>query len=73
MCQKIKNKTEILVKKLKLSKVLEKLKVHLIMNFIINLPLVAGNNAILVVCNILWQPLVTKTNDYTASKSLKWI
>ena len=43
------------------------------MNFIINLPLVAGNNAILVVCNILWQPLVTKTNDYTASKSLKWI
>jgi len=22
---------------------------------------------------VLWQPLVTKTDDYTASKSLKWI
>ena len=53
MCQKIKNRTEILAEKLKLSEVLEKLWTHLIVDFITKLPLVAGKNTILVVCNRL--------------------
>ena len=51
--QRMKNRTEILVGKLKLSKVLEKLQTYLTVDFITKLPLVAGKNAILVVCNRL--------------------
>ena len=39
--------------KLKLSKVLEKLWTHLMVDFITKLPVVAGKDAILVVCNRL--------------------
>ena len=46
MCQRIKNKTEIPVEKLKLSRVLEKLWTYLIVDFITNLPLVAGKDEI---------------------------
>ena len=53
MCQRMKNRTETLAKKLKLSKVLEKLWIHLMVDFITKLLLVAGKNAILVVCNKL--------------------
>ena len=41
--------------KLKLSEVLEKLWTHLMVDFIIKLPLVAGKNTILVVCNRLFK------------------
>jgi len=44
---------EVPVKKLKLSKVLEKLWTHLTVNFITKLLLVAGKDIILVVCNRL--------------------
>ena len=53
MCQRMKNWTEALVKKLKLSEISKKLWIYLIIDFITKLLLVAGNNAILVVCNKL--------------------
>jgi len=49
----MKNRIEKPVGKLKLSKVLEKLWTYLIVDFITKLPLVAGKDAILVVCNRL--------------------
>ena len=53
LCQRIKNRTEKVVEKLKLSKVPEKLWTHLMVDFIIKLPIVAGKDAILVVCDRL--------------------
>ena len=53
MCQRIKNRTEEIAGKLKLSEVLEKLWIYLIVDFIMKLLIVAGKNAILVVCNRL--------------------
>ena len=55
MCQRIKNRIEAPVKKLKLSKVLKKLWTHLMVNFITKLLLVAEKNAILVVYNKLFK------------------
>jgi len=52
-CQRMKNRTEEPVGKLKLSKVPEKLWTHLTVDFITKLPVVAGKDAILVVCNRL--------------------
>ena len=68
MCQRMKNKTEALTEKLKLSKVSEKPWTHLIIDFITKLPLVAGKNAILVVCNKLSKITysVTTTEETTA-------
>ena len=53
LCQRIKNRMEELVGKLKLSEVPEKLWLHLTVDFIMKLPVVAGKNAILVVCDQL--------------------
>ena len=53
ICQRIKNRMKVLVEKLKLSKVLEKLWIHLTVEFITKLLLVAGKDAILVVYNRL--------------------
>ena len=53
MCQRLKNQTETLVEKLKLSEVPEKLWTHLIVDFITKLSLVARKDAILVVCDRL--------------------
>ena len=47
--QRMKNKTEEMAEKLKLSKVPEKPWTHLIVDFIMKLPVVAGKNTILVV------------------------
>jgi len=49
----MKNRTEELVGKLKLSEVPEKPWMHLMVDFIIKLLVVAGKDAILVVCNRL--------------------
>ena len=51
MCQQMKNRTEVLVEKLKLSEILKRLWMHLIVDLITKLPVVAGKNTILVVCN----------------------
>jgi len=53
LCQRIKNRTEELVGKLKLSEVPMKPWSHLTVNFIIKLPVVAGKDAVLVVCDRL--------------------
>jgi len=55
VCQRMKNRMEELAEKLKLSKVLEKLWTHLTVDFITKLLVVAGKDAILVVCNRLFK------------------
>ena len=52
-CQRMKNRTEEPAGKLKLNKVPEKPWTHLMVDFIMKLPVVAGKDAILVVCNRL--------------------
>jgi len=51
----MKNRTKVLVGKLKLSEVSEKLWIHLMVNLITKLLLVAGKDAILVVYNRLFK------------------
>ena len=53
ICRRMKNRIEVLTGKLKLSEALEKLWIHLTVNFITKLLLVAGKDTILVVCNKL--------------------
>jgi len=53
LCQRIKNRTEEIAGKLKLSEVPEKPWTHLTVDFITKLPIVAGKDVILVVCNRL--------------------
>ena len=53
LCQRIKNTTEEPAGKLKLSEVLQKTWTHLTVDFITKLPVVAGKDAILVVCDRL--------------------
>jgi len=53
LCQRMKNKIEEVAGKLKLSEILEKPWTHLIVDFITKLPVVAGKDAILVVCDQL--------------------
>jgi len=56
--QRMKNRTEELAGKLKLSEVPQKTWTHLTVDFITKLPVVAGKDAILVVCDRLskmWQ------------------
>ena len=53
MCQRMKNRMEEVAGKLKLSKVPEKPWTHLTVDFITKLPVVAGKDAILVVCDRL--------------------
>jgi len=53
LCQRMKNRMEEVAGKLKLSEVPEKLWTHLTVDFITKLLVVAGKDAILVVCNRL--------------------
>jgi len=53
LCQKMKNRTEEPAGKLKLSEVPQKMWSHLTVDFITKLPVVAGKDAILVVCDRL--------------------
>jgi len=53
LCQRMKNRVEEPAGKLKLSEVPEKPWTHLIVDFIMKLPVVAGKDAILVVCDRL--------------------
>ena len=74
MCQRMKNRTEVLVGKLKLSEVLEKLWMYLIVNFITKLLLVAGKDIILVVYDKLSKitHFVTTTKG-TSAEELAWL
>jgi len=53
LCQRMKNRTEELAGKLKLSEVPEKPWMHLTVDFIMKLPMVVEKDAILVVCDRL--------------------
>jgi len=53
LCQRMKNRMEEVAGKLKLSEVPDKPWSHLITDFITKLPVVAGKDAILVVCDRL--------------------
>ena len=53
LCQRMKNRTEELAEKLKLSEVSQKTWTHLMVDFITKLLVVAGKDAILVVCDRL--------------------
>ena len=53
LCQRMKNRTEELAGKLKLSEVPKRPWLHLTVDFITKLPVVAGKNVILVVCDRL--------------------
>ena len=53
LCQRMKNRMEELAGKLKLSEILEKPWTHITVDFITKLPVVAGKDAILVVCDRL--------------------
>ena len=68
ICQRMKNRIEVLTGKLKLSEALEKLWIHLTVNFITKLLLVAGKDIILVVCNKLSKMthFVTTTEEISA-------
>ena len=68
LCQRIKNRTEEPVGKLKLSEAPKKPWLHLTVDFIMKLPVVAEKDAILVVCNRLSRMthLVAMTEGTTA-------
>ena len=53
ICQRIKNRTEVTIGKLMLNEVPEKLWIYLTVDFIMKLLVVAGKDAILVVCHRL--------------------
>jgi len=53
LCQRMKNRAEELAGKLKLSEVPQKMWTHLTVDFIMKLPVVAGKDAVLVVCDRL--------------------
>ena len=53
LCQQMKNRTEEVVGKLKLEEVPEKPWTHILVDFITKLLIVAGKDAILVVCDRL--------------------
>ena len=53
LCQRMKNRTEKLVGKLKLSEIPKKPWMYPMVNFITKLPVVAGKDAILVICDRL--------------------
>ena len=71
LCQRMKNRTEELAGKLKLSEVPEKLWTHLTVDFIMKLPMVAGKDAILVVCDRLSKMMYfVATTEGTSAKGL---
>ena len=53
LCQRMKNRMEEPAEKLKLSEVPQKMWTHLMVDFIMKLPVVTGKDTILVVCDRL--------------------
>ena len=67
----MKNRTEELAGKLKLSKVPQKMWTHLTVDFITKLPVVAEKNIILVVCNRLSKIMhFVATTEETSAEGL---
>ena len=71
LCQRIKNRMEKLVGKLKLSEVPQKTWAYLMVDFITKLLIVAGKDAILVVCDrLLKMTYFVATTEGTSAESL---
>ena len=70
MYQRMKNRTEAPVGKLIANKVLEKTQTYLIVDFIMKLPLVAGKDVILVVCDRLSKMAHFMTTTETTAEEL---
>ena len=71
LCQRMKNRTEEPARKLKLSEVPQKMWTHLTVDFITKLPVVAGKDTILVVCNrLLKMTHFVATTEGTSAESL---
>ena len=71
LCQRIKNRIEEVAEKLKLGEVLEKPWSHLMVDFIMKLLVVAGKNAILVVCDKLSKMIYfVATTEGTSAEGL---
>ena len=71
LCQKIKNRTEELAGKLKLSEVPKRPWSHLTVDFITKLPVVAGKDAVLVVCDRLSKMMhFVATTEGTSAEGL---
>ena len=71
LCQRMKNRTEEPAGKLKLSEVLQKMWTHLTVDFIMKLLVVAGKDAILVVCDRLSKmTYFMATTEGTSAKGL---
>jgi len=71
LCQRMKNRTEELAEKLKLSEVPQKMWTHLTVDFITKLPVVAGKDVILVVCDRLSKiTYFVATTEGTSAKGL---
>ena len=71
LCQRMKNRTEELAGKLKLNEVPKKPWLHLTVDFITKLPVVAGKDAVLVVCD--WLSKITHfvaTTEGTSAEEL---
>jgi len=67
----MKNRTEEVAGKLKLEEVPEKLWTHILVDFIVKLPIVAGKDAILVVCDRLSKmTYFVATTERTMAKGL---
>ena len=71
LCQRMKNRIEELAGNLKLSEVPEKLWTHLMVDFITKLLIVAGKDAILVVCDRLSKMMYfVATTEGTSAEGL---
>jgi len=71
LCQRMKNRTEEVAGKLKLSEVLEKLWTHLMVDFIMKLLVVARKDTILVVCDRLSKMMhFVATTEETSAEGL---
>jgi len=71
LCQRMKNRMEELAGKLKLSEVPQKTWKYLIVDFIMKLPVVAGKNTILVVCDRLSKMThFVETTERTSAEGL---
>ena len=71
LCQRMKNRTEKMAGKLKLSEVPEKLWMHIMVDFITKLLIVVRKDAILVVCNRLSKmPHFVTTTKGTSAEGL---
>ena len=71
LCQRMKNRTKELAGKLKLSEVPQKMWTYLTVDFITKLPVVAGKDAILVVCDRLSKMMYfVATTEGTSAEGL---